>query len=244
MSQLPPPLPTRSVGSRWRSAQYFSRQDQTGRRCPGWLYAAAYDRVTAPLERSTFGPARQRLLAGVSGRVLEIGAGTGANLARYPDTVDHLDLCEPSPDMRRRLERRIAARPWPFSVTVHDATAEGPFPAPAYDVIIATLVLCSVPDPAAAAAAISGVLADGGRVRYIEHVHAGGLAGRLQSLLSPLWSRVAGGCHLDRPATAALRAAGLVPVEQRWLRLPPPLVLAVEGHAIHRRRPPAPAARP
>jgi len=210
------------------------------------LFAAAYDVMTAPLERSRFGPARGRILARASGRVLEVGAGTGANLEWYPAAVAHVDLCEPDPHMRRRLERRLARGRWPFSVAVHAADAEGPFPAAGYDVIVATLLMCTVPDPAAAATAMRAVLADDGRLCYIEHVHAGGWLGRVQSAVAPLWARVAGGCHLDRPATAALRGAGLVPVEQRWLRLPFPLGLAVEGEAIIRVRPserPAPTLR-
>lgn len=199
----------------------------------------------APLERGRLGPARGRVLAGVGGRVLEVGAGTGANLRWYPPAVEHLDLCEPDARMRRRLARRLATGPWPFSVALHDVDAEGPFPAGAYDAVVTTLVMCSVPDPAAAAAALRAVLADEGRLHYLEHVRAGGLLGRLQPVLTPWWARLAGGCHLDRPATAALRGAGLVPVEQRWLRLPPPLGLAVEGVAIVRVRPePPPGASP
>lgn len=209
---------------------------------PGRWYAATYDRVAAPLERSMLGAARSRVLARASGRVLEIGAGTGANLPWYPAGVDHVDLCEPDPHMRRRLERRLAAGHWAYSWAVHDASADGPFPAAGYDTAVSTLVLCSVPDPAAATTAVRGALAERGRFLYLEHVHAGGLAGRLQSRLAPLWAPLAGGCRLDRPATAALRGAGLVPVEQRWLRLPPPLVLAVEGEAMVRVRPGTPAA--
>lgn len=208
------------------------------------LLAAAYDLVTGPLERSVLAPARARLLAGATGRVLEVGAGTGANLAWYPATVDALDLCEPDPHMRRRLARRVASREWPFPVTVHAAAATGPFPASAYDLVVSTLVLCTVADPQAAVAALRAVLAEGGRLAYLEHVGVGGMVGRLQAMASPLWGRVAGGCHLDRPATAALRAAGLVPIEQRWLRLPPPLLLAVSGQAIIRHRPEPPLAAP
>jgi len=198
--------------------------------------------LLAPLERTRLGPARGRVLGGARGRVLEVGAGTGANLRWYPPTVGHLDLCEPDLHRRRRLERRVSAGRWPFTVAVHDLGAEGPFPAGAYDSVVATLVLCSVPDPEAAAAAMRAALADGGRLRYLEHVRAGGLPARLlQGALAPLWARLGGGCHLDRPATAAWRRTGLVPVEQRWLRLPLPLRLAIEGQAIIRvrREPPA-----
>lgn len=203
----------------------------------GPVAAAAYDVVTRPLERAVLAGARRRVLAGVRGRVLEVGAGTGLNLGWYPAAVDHVDLCEPNPHLRAVLARKVAAGRWPFTVAVHDASATGPFPDPRYDCVVATLVLCSVPDPEAAAAALRAVLAEDGRLCYLEHVHAGGLTGRLQTITSPLWERLVGGCHLDRPATAALRAAGLVPVEQRWLRLPPPLGLAVEGEAVVRARP-------
>ncbi len=190
------------------------------------------------------GSARARLLAGATGRVLEVGAGTGANLPWYPETVESLHLCEPDPSFRRRLERRVASQQWPFAVTVHAVDSAGPFPSPAYDMVVSTLVMCTVPDPQATASALRQVLADGGRLAYLEHVHVGGLMGRLQAHLSPLWGRVTGNCHLDRPATAAMRSAGLVPVEQQWLHLPPPLCLAVVGQAIVRTRPPAPTPGP
>ena len=189
------------------------------------------------LERAAAGRAQALLVAAARGRVLEVGAGTGANLASYAPTVDRLDLCEADRDLRRRLEQRVAHGSWPFPVAVHAAAPEGPFPSGPYDTIVSTLVLCSAPDPAATASALRGVLAERGRLLYLEHVHAGGLPGRLQTLLSSRWGRVAGGCQLDRPPTAALRSAGLVPVEQRWLRLPPPFLLAVAGHAIVRVRP-------
>lgn len=204
---------------------------------PGPRFAAVADVARSLAERWRLGPARSRVLAGVSGRVLEVGARTGANLGWYPPGVSHVDLCEPDPSRRRRLQRRVAAGRWPFSVAVHDAGAEGPFPGAGYDAVVATMVLCTVPDPDAAAGAMRAALADHGRLCYLEHVLAGGLQGRLQVALTPLWARLAGGCQLDRPATAALRRAGLVAVEQRWLRLPPPLCLAVEGEAIIRVRP-------
>lgn len=198
----------------------------------------AHGVISRRVERSVLDPVRARLLAGARGRVLEVGAGSGANLDWYPPTVERLDLCEADPHLRGRLEGRVAAGSWPFPVAVHDAAPEGPFPAAAYDTIVATLVLCSAPDPEATAKALRRVLADGGRIAYVEHVGAGGVLGRLQALSSPAWGRMAGGCHLDRPPTAAWRSAGLVPIEQRWLRLPPPLLLAVAGQAIVRVRPP------
>lgn len=212
-----------------------SRDLLPSRAAPATAHAAPCELLG--VGRSRLGAARGRLLAPASGRVLEVGAGTGANLAWYPPDLDRLDLCEPDPQLRRRLEDRVAGGRWPFPVAVHDVGPTGPFPDRGYDEVVLTLALCSVSDPAAAAAAVRAVLADTGRVRYLEHVHAGGLRGRLQSALAPGWARRGGGCRLDRPATADLRAAGLVPVEQRWLRLPPPYFLAIEGQAIIRVRP-------
>lgn len=202
-----------------------------------WPHRAADRFLSARGAGSSTGSSRARLLSGASGRVLEVGAGVGSSLGCYPPEVDHLDLCEADPRKRRQLEGRLAGGDWPFTVAVHDAPAEGPFPGQGYHVVVVTLVLCSVAEPEASAAALRAVLADDGRLSYLEHVHAGGLAGRLQSVLSSPWAGVTGGCHLDRPPTAALRSAGLVPVEQRWRRLPPPFFLAIEGEAIVRVRP-------
>jgi len=201
------------------------------------LPAAAHDVLTAPLEASVLGPTRARLLGGAHGRVLEVGAGAGRNLSSYPPGLGSLDLCEGDPRLRRRLEQRVASQPWPFPVAVHAADSDGPFPAAGYDTVVATFSLCRASDAAATASALRSALAEGGRVVYLEHVNAGGVEGRLQALLSPRWIRLPGGCRLDQPPTAALRSAGLVPVEQRWVRLPPPLFLAIAGEAIVRTRP-------
>lgn len=228
-------------------ARFVERQSNEDRTTPsagglGPIAAAAHDVLAASLERRTLAAARRRLLRGARGRVLEVGTGTGANLRWYPASVDHVDLCEPDPRMRRILERRLTDSSPPFTVAVHDAPAVGPFPGGGYDSIVAAFVLCSVPDPAAAAASLRAALAADGTLRFLEHVRGGGPIGWVQSAATPLWARLAGGCHLDRPPTAALRAAGLVPVEQRWVRLPPPLWLAIEAQAIIRVRPEVAAA--
>lgn len=203
------------------------------------LAARVYHRAHAALEQSRLQPARQHLLASASGRVLEVRAGVGENLAWYPDSVVHVDLCETDRTKRRRLKHRLAARDWPFTVAVHPVDAFGPFPAADYDVVVAMVVLssCAEPEASAIATALRGALTPSGRLYYLDFAQAGGWAGRLQSAVSPWFRRLPGGPHLDHPATAALRAAGLVPIEQCWHRLPPPWCLAVEGQAIVRVRP-------
>jgi SAM-dependent methyltransferase len=202
------------------------------------LFAAAYDRVTGPMERNVLGAKRRQLLARARGRVLEIGAGTGANLGHYPTSgaITTLDVAEPDSAMRRRLAKKVQAAALPFPVFVDDAGAVGPFPSAPYDTIVSTLVLCTVPDPAAAVAAIVDALAGGGEVLYIEHVGAGGLKGRAQRLLNRPWGIAAGGCRLDRDTLATMRAGGLFTAEQDWIPLPFPLSATTMGMAKHRLR--------
>lgn len=168
-----------------------------------------YDWALAAVERRGLAARRARLLATARGRVLEIGAGTGLNVRHYrPDRVDSLLALEPDAAMRGRLAQRAATATVPMEIrgeTIEAAElAEGSF-----DTIVVTLTMCSVPDPAAAAAAIFGWLAPGGRLLCIEHVAALGLRGRLQRGVTPLWAQVAGGCQLDRDTLTTLRQAGL-----------------------------------
>lgn len=174
--------------------------------------AALYDRFMEASEVACLRAWRRDLLADVSGDVLEIGVGTGANLSHYPETLRSLTLSEPDPHMRRRLAKaceRTRDRP----VTLLDASATSlPVPAESFDVVVATLVLCTVPDPRAALAEVWRVLRPGGRFVYLEHVAAWDNPGRLrwQRMLEPAWRVVADGCHLTRPTGELIRGAGFV----------------------------------
>ena len=179
------------------------------------VVAGAYDRVLAGSERAGLAADRAALLATASGRVVELGPGTGANLAHLPRGLASLMLVEPSPAMRARLRARLAtlraADPEHLPPTEVVAAAGDALPLPdaSVDTVVATLVLCSVPDPAAVLAEVRRVLAPGGRLLLLEHVAApGGRLRRLQRLLTPAWRRIAQGCHLDRDTRAALVAAG------------------------------------
>jgi len=195
-----------------------------------WLMAKLYDRMMAGTEQACLQAWRQELLADVSGDVLEIGAGTGANLEFYGADVRRLLLTEPDPHMSALLLRKLAARAGSSSTAeVQTASSEQlPFADASFDTVVGTLVLCSVADPARAIAEIHRVLRPGGRLLFIEHVAADDNPGRLrwQHRLEPLWKRIAGGCHLTRDTGAALRAAGFViEGEQRSsMRKAPPVV--------------------
>jgi ubiquinone/menaquinone biosynthesis C-methylase UbiE len=176
------------------------------------VFAAVYDRVLAGPERAGLGQARAELLAQASGAVLEIGAGTGANLAHLPTSgITSLVLIEPAAPMRARLEQRVAALRTGSTVDtrVLAGSAEAlPVPDSSIDTVISTLVLCSVDDIDAAVAELRRVIAPDGRLLLLEHVAGHGRTRRVQGLIDPAWRVVARGCRLVRDTRAALERGG------------------------------------
>ena len=192
----------------------------------GRLFAMAYDRQMAKTEKAGLNAHRQRLLAGASGRVLEIGAGTGLNLPIYGHATEELTLTEPERPMLRRLQQRV--REQSHEATVVRAPAEDlPFEDGSFDVVVSTLVLCGVDDQPRAFRELRRVLRPGGELLFIEHVRSGdpGLA-RWQDRFAPLWRRVGHGCNCNRPTPALIRSAGFDSVELEEGELPksPPIV--------------------
>lgn len=174
------------------------------------LFASLYDRLNASHEAEVMGPRRERLLAAASGTVLEIGTGTGTNLAYYRPEDRHI-LTEPDRHMRRRLRERPELAD--LDAEVVDAPAEQlPVADHSVDAVVATLVLCSVEDTATALAEIRRVLRPDGRLLFLEHVrsHEPSVA-RWQDRLTPVSRRLAQGCHLNRDTVGALRSAGFSP---------------------------------
>jgi SAM-dependent methyltransferase len=201
------------------------------------LFAALYDRMSAHAERAGLADLRTEVLAAASGRTLELGAGTGANLARYPAGVTELVATEPDPHMARRLRNRVAAEPPGFPVEVVEAGAERlTFEDRSFDTVAATLVLCTVADPARTVGEIARVLRPDGRLLLIEHIRdpGDGSLGRWQDRLRTPWGWVAGGCAPNRDTRATLVAAGFDVTGLQPAALPaaPPLVRpAMRGSA-------------
>jgi ubiquinone/menaquinone biosynthesis C-methylase UbiE len=151
---------------------------------------------------------RAALVSGVRGRVLEIGAGTGLNIAHYPDGITELVIAEPEPGMRRRLERRL--RRHGRVARIVDAPAERlPLADASVDTVVSTLVLCTVDNPENALREIARILRPDGQLLFIEHVRAGSrfLATCQDFLLGP-WRHFAGGCRCNRPTVELMRACG------------------------------------
>jgi ubiquinone/menaquinone biosynthesis C-methylase UbiE len=174
----------------------------------GRLFALGYDRFQRRSEELGVREQRSEFLAGARGRCLEIGAGTGLNLDRWPE-VDELVLSEPDPHMAARLRRKLEASG--HDAEVAQAPAERlPFPDGRFDTVALTYVLCTVPDPPAALREIDRVLAPGGRLLFLEHVRSPDpRVARWQDRLHGAWYLFGNGCHCNRDTLAAIDASPL-----------------------------------
>lgn len=170
------------------------------------MNALLYDACARVGDRKGFAAIRRRAVAELGGDVLEVGAGTGLNLAHY-GMAERVVAVEPDRGMAARLRARAARAP--VAVEVVEARAEElPFRDACFDHVVLTLVLCSVRDPARALDEAHRVLRPGGSLAFVEHVRAEGRLGRWQDRLTPLHRRVAGNCHLNRATAEAIVRAG------------------------------------
>ncbi|HEY7052514.1 MAG TPA: class I SAM-dependent methyltransferase [Mycobacterium sp.] len=177
---------------------------------------------------------RRENLAGLSGRVLEVGAGTGSNFVHYPTTVDEVVAVEPEP--RLNVIARQTAATAPVPVTVLDHAVEQVEPGTQFDAVVCSLVLCSVSDQEAVLRQLFSQLRPGGQLRYFEHVASAGIRGRFQRLLdATVWPRLLGNCHTHRDTETAIDNAGFARESGRheWT-FPAWLPMPVSEHAIGR----------
>jgi len=203
------------------------------------LFALTYDRQLARAEDAGLRALRLRLLAGAGGDVLEIGGGTGANVACYGPAVGSLTITEPDPSMLRRLERRVREH----SVLEHGVLEHGvpehgvpehgpaarvlrapaedlPFADHSFDVAVSTLVLCGVGDQPRVLRELRRVLRPGGRLLFLEHVRSAdpGTA-RLQDRVNWL-NRLMVCCDCNRPTLDTIRRSGFTVTELEHTALP------------------------
>ena len=178
-----------------------------------------YDRQMAKTEKAGLRAFRERLLAGASGDVLEIGSGTGANLPCYGPAVTSLTITEPQPPMLRRLERAARAHR-PDTLVLRAPAEDLPFGDHSFDVAVSTLVLCGVDDQPRALRELRRVLRPGGTLLFLEHVRSGDLAvARLQDRMNWL-NRLVVCCDCNRPTLDSIEAAGFTVAQAEHTTLP------------------------
>ena len=171
-------------------------------------FARMYERISAESEQRGSADHRREMLADAAGRVVEVGAGNGLNFGHYPPEVVHVTAVEPDDSLRGRATRAAGGATVPVEVLAGHADRL-PAEDESVDVVVASLVLCSVPDQGSALAEMRRILKPGGQLRYYEHVRsASRVRALLEDLITPLWSRAGGGCHPNRRTSDAVRRAG------------------------------------
>lgn len=197
------------------------------------IFARWFDRMAAKAEDQGAGEHRDRLLAGVHGRVIEVGAGNGLNFPHYPSTVTEVVAVEPEDYLRAKAEEAAASAA--LEVSVVDGLAERlPADDASFDAAVVSLVLCTVADQAAALAEVRRVLRPGGELRFYEHVLAEEpRLTRIQNGAARFWPWLGGGCHPNRDTVGAIEGAGFsIERCERFRFQPSPLMIPVAPHVI------------
>jgi len=196
------------------------------------LFSAVYDRFMSSLERDHLGARRSGLLSGLSGKVLEVGVGTGTNFEHYSDDIE-LTGIEPSRYMLTRAEKKREVLLFPNRMTLLETGCGYPemkklVPENSLDAVVCTLVLCTVPDPEMALENFMKWLKPGGKLVILEHIRSHNRArGKLQDFWNPLWKKVADGCHLNRPTDQLLSGSGFQLIREEYFKIGIPFYEAV-----------------
>jgi ubiquinone/menaquinone biosynthesis C-methylase UbiE len=188
------------------------------------IFARLYERLSIKEDERGGSRYRAELLNGASGRAIEVGAGNGRNFAHYPTSVSRVLAVEPEPRLRASAARVAATAPVPIEVVAgladHLPAEDG-----AFDVGVASLVLCTVPDQDAALAELRRVIRPGGELRFYEHVvsRRRGVAALERALDATIYPPLSGGCHLSRDTLAAIERAGFrIETQRRFAFGPSP----------------------
>ena len=179
------------------------------------LLAKIYDTALAPVERWGLRDQRRRLIDGLTGRIVEIGAGTGLNIPLYPATANEIHALEPDSHMVERLMEKTGDSPVPLYLYRGDAH-DLPFSDGVFDTAIITFALCTIPEPVRALDEAHRVVRPGGTLRFLEHIRSPNAhTARWQDRINPMWGKVSGGCRLNQPTVEILETT-LWEVDDVW----------------------------
>jgi ubiquinone/menaquinone biosynthesis C-methylase UbiE len=188
------------------------------------IFGALYDRFMNSIENAHLRSRRSRLLSDLSGRVLEVGVGTGTNFEHYNDSIELIGI-EPSPYMMPRAEKKKEVLLFPNKITLLNIGCGYPemeklIEPDSLDAVVCTLVLCTIPDPSRALKNFMRWLKPGGKLLILEHIRSHNPSnGKLQDLLNPMWRKVADGCHLNRPTDLLLAGSGFQLVREERFKI-------------------------
>ena len=188
------------------------------------IFGAVYDRFMNSMEKDHLSSRRARLLSGLSGKVLEIGVGTGTNFEHYSEDIELIGI-EPSPYMIPRAKKKKEVLLFPNKITLLNIGCGYPemeklVEPDSLDAVVCTLVLCTVPDPSRAIKNFMKWLKPGGKLVILEHIRSHNPSkARLQDILNPLWRKVADGCQLNRPTDMLLAASGFQLVREERFKI-------------------------
>jgi len=201
-----------------------------------FIFAYFYDNLMLKTEEACLKEWRQKLLKNVSGNVLEIGAGTGANIEFYSEDVN-LVLAEPDKNMRQQIESKISNSNLKNALVSTGTAEQIEAEDDSFDFVVSTLVCCSVTNPELALLEIKRVLKPGGSLVFLEHVGAkqGSKRRRWQNIINPFWKKLAGNCHLNRDTEASILSAGfkINDIKRESMRKTIPIVRpAIRGMAV------------
>lgn len=174
----------------------------------GNLSPKLYDAAMKPFEKSRFYQIRASIAGNAKGKVLEIGSGTGINFPYYKK-ADLVKAIEPDSGMRKQSEQRAESAK--IQIKIYDAIAEAlPFADDEFDTVVSTLVFCTIPEPEKALKEIQRCAKSNADIYFFEHVRMDQKPlGSIQDAMTPLWKKVAGGCHLNRDTLQLIRQSGL-----------------------------------
>jgi ubiquinone/menaquinone biosynthesis C-methylase UbiE len=195
-----------------------------------WLFPRLLDCV---MQQKQMLPFRQRIGLAASGRVLDVGIGSGLNLPFYAGPIDRVIGVDPSPELLRFAEKRASQTPVPIEL-LRGAGEALPIDDGSIDTAVVTFTLCTVSNPAATLGEVRRVLKPSGRLLFAEHGRAPEASvARWQDRITPVWKHVAGGCHLNRKPDDLIRSAGFAveALEAGYLKGPRPMGFVYAGSA-------------
>lgn len=198
------------------------------------IFARVYAQLSQRMEQRGGADHRRRLLAGLQGRVIEVGAGNGLNFPHYPTTVSTVLAVEPEAHLRALAQDHAQWTDVPIEV-VDGLASRLPAADATFDAAVVSLVLCSVPDQIRALTEIRRVLRPNAELRFFEHVRAdtSGLQRTQRVLDATIWPTVGGGCHTSRDTTAAISAAGFdIEAFDRFRFPETPVALPTSPHVL------------